>query len=256
MHRACYHPLANACQHLALFACVRTCTTMKGGVEEKGEEVPHSSPSCNKVDDSQHCHNEAMSHLKDASKHRLTVMRCGHTMHRECLWILCNDHEIDSEMEDQDIRVETLELVRVDRQHSLQSGSIVSKTPKLVGRSIIVAIARKGRRSLLIVGVLLLLGTKWRKSSQQTLYPVRRPTGLAVATADNPGRPVDGVNTIGMLLTSTKADTEAGYPGIPTEDEGRDPDYFSLACLETRQRFRCGGVLDGHIEMSKQCNNM
>eukprot|EP01018_Ginkgo_biloba_P029534 Gb_22651 [translate_table: standard] len=56
---------------------------------------------------------------------------------------------------------------------------------------------------------------------------------------------VDGVNTIGMLLTSAKADTKVGYPGVSAKDEGRDPDYFSLAWLRTRQRFRCGGVLDG-----------
>eukprot|EP01018_Ginkgo_biloba_P030640 Gb_21542 [translate_table: standard] len=37
---------------------------------------------------------------------------------------------------------------------------------------------------------------------------------LAVVAASNPNRPVDGVNTIGMLLTSAKADTEAGYPGV------------------------------------------
>eukprot|EP01018_Ginkgo_biloba_P025137 Gb_21704 [translate_table: standard] len=68
--------------------------------------------------------------------------------------------------------------------------------------------------------------------------------GLTTVAAGNPDRPVDGVNTIGMLLTSAKANTAAGYPGVSTEDEGRDPDYISLACLETRQRFRCGGVLD------------
>eukprot|EP01018_Ginkgo_biloba_P024450 Gb_34909 [translate_table: standard] len=42
---------------------------------------------------------------------------------------------------------------------------------------------------------------------------------LAATAAGDPGRPVDGVNTIGMLLTSAKADTEAGYPSIPTEVE-------------------------------------
>eukprot|EP01018_Ginkgo_biloba_P000986 Gb_03692 [translate_table: standard] len=69
---------------------------------------------------------------------------------------------------------------------------------------------------------------------------------LAVVTVGNPDRPVDGVNTIGMLLTSAKADTAASYPGILAEDKGRDPDYYcSLAYLGMRQRFRCGGVLDG-----------
>eukprot|EP01018_Ginkgo_biloba_P018065 Gb_05628 [translate_table: standard] len=71
--------------------------------------------------------------------------------------------------------------------------------------------------------------------------------GLVAATAGNPSRLVDGVNTIGMLLTLAKVDTEASYPGISTEDEDRDPDYISLACLGTRQRFRCGGVLDDLI---------
>eukprot|EP01018_Ginkgo_biloba_P000443 Gb_36921 [translate_table: standard] len=55
---------------------------------------------------------------------------------------------------------------------------------------------------------------------------------LVVVVAGNPDRPVDGINTIGMLLTSTKADTEAGNLGIPTEDEGRDPYYFSLLVSE------------------------
>eukprot|EP01018_Ginkgo_biloba_P039466 Gb_17387 [translate_table: standard] len=84
-------------------------------------------------------------------------------------------------------------------------------------------------------------------SAGKTLYLMWRPTGLAAAAAGNPGRLTDGVKTIGMLLTSVKADTEASYPSIPTEAEGRDLDYISLACLETRQRFRCGGVLDGQI---------
>ena len=79
-----------------------------------------------------------------------------------------------------------------------------------------------------------------------------RPTELAVVAAGNPDRPIDGVNTIGMFLTSSKANTAAGDPGVLAEDEGRDPDYISLSCLGTRQRFRCGGVLDGQI----QCNLM
>eukprot|EP01018_Ginkgo_biloba_P015949 Gb_02209 [translate_table: standard] len=87
---------------------------------------------------------------------------------------------------------------------------------------------------------------KWWIFSQQTLYPVWRPTELAAVAAGNPDRPVDGVNTIGMLLTSVKANTAAGYLGILAKDEGRDLDYYcSLACLGMRQRFRCGGVLDG-----------
>eukprot|EP01018_Ginkgo_biloba_P039868 Gb_34709 [translate_table: standard] len=56
-------------------------------------------------------------------------------------------------------------------------------------------------------------------------------------TDGNPDRLVDGVNTIGILLTSSKADTEDGYLSILTEDEGRDPNYFSLACIKTRQRY-------------------
>eukprot|EP01018_Ginkgo_biloba_P033614 Gb_00747 [translate_table: standard] len=72
----------------------------------------------------------------------------------------------------------------------------------------------------------------------QTLYPVLRPTELATVAAGNPNRPVDGVNTIGILLTSAKVNTAAGYPSVSTEDEGRDPDYISIACLGTRQRFR------------------
>eukprot|EP01018_Ginkgo_biloba_P028650 Gb_13398 [translate_table: standard] len=83
--------------------------------------------------------------------------------------------------------------------------------------------------------------------SQQTLYLVWRPTELAAVAAGNPDKPVDGVNTIGMLLTSAMANIEAGYPGIPAEDEGRDPDHFFTACLRTRQRFRCGGVLDDQM---------
>eukprot|EP01018_Ginkgo_biloba_P036359 Gb_12972 [translate_table: standard] len=80
--------------------------------------------------------------------------------------------------------------------------------------------------------------SRWRVSSPQALYLV----WLAVAVAGHLGRSVDGTYTIGMFLTSTKVDTEADYPGIPTKDEGNDPNYFSLACLGTRQRFRCGGV--------------
>eukprot|EP01018_Ginkgo_biloba_P000952 Gb_23299 [translate_table: standard] len=51
---------------------------------------------------------------------------------------------------------------------------------------------------------------------------------LAIVATGNPDIPIDGVNTIGMLLTSAKANIDAGYLGILTEDEGRDPDYFSL----------------------------
>eukprot|EP01018_Ginkgo_biloba_P012210 Gb_34872 [translate_table: standard] len=67
---------------------------------------------------------------------------------------------------------------------------------------------------------------------------------LVVVAAGNPSRLIDGINTIGMLLTSAKVNTEAGYPGVSIEDEGRDPNFISLACLGTRQRFRYGGVLD------------
>eukprot|EP01018_Ginkgo_biloba_P016178 Gb_10218 [translate_table: standard] len=74
----------------------------------------------------------------------------------------------------------------------------------------------------------------WWIFSQQTLYPVLQPTGLVADAAGNPSRPVDGINTIGMLLTLAKANTTTGYPGVSTEDEGRDPDYFSLAYLGTR----------------------
>eukprot|EP01018_Ginkgo_biloba_P035031 Gb_27260 [translate_table: standard] len=59
-----------------------------------------------------------------------------------------------------------------------------------------------------------------------------------------PDRPVDDVSTIGMFLTSVKANTMVGYLGVSAKDESRDPDYIPLACLGTRQRFRCGGVLD------------
>eukprot|EP01018_Ginkgo_biloba_P004716 Gb_18875 [translate_table: standard] len=83
-----------------------------------------------------------------------------------------------------------------------------------------------------------------RNAAKQILYPMWRPTELAAVAAGNPNRLVDDVNTIGMLMTSMTADTEAGYPGVPVEDECRDPYYISLACLGTRQRFRCGGVLD------------
>eukprot|EP01018_Ginkgo_biloba_P023864 Gb_15779 [translate_table: standard] len=119
---------------------------------------------------------------------------------------------------------------------------------------------RRGR-----VGIILTDCRRWKKSkemsvmvrggaiiircywTEQTLYLVWWPTRLATTAAGNPGRLVDGVNTIEMLLTLVKANTEAGYPSVSTEDEGRDPDYISLACLGTRQRFRCGGVLDDHI---------
>eukprot|EP01018_Ginkgo_biloba_P034484 Gb_11192 [translate_table: standard] len=67
---------------------------------------------------------------------------------------------------------------------------------------------------------------------------------LVTVVAGNPGRPVDGVYTIRMFLTLAKADSEVGYPGIPTEGERRDLDYFSVVHLGTRQRFRCGGVFD------------
>eukprot|EP01018_Ginkgo_biloba_P030210 Gb_37851 [translate_table: standard] len=70
---------------------------------------------------------------------------------------------------------------------------------------------------------------------------VESKMGLVTPANGNPGRLVDGIYTIGMLLTSAMVDIKAGYPGIPTEDEGRDPDYFSLACLGTRQR--CGWPL-------------
>eukprot|EP01018_Ginkgo_biloba_P002534 Gb_02394 [translate_table: standard] len=88
------------------------------------------------------------------------------------------------------------------------------------------------------------LNGEWWIFSLQTLYPLWRPIELAAVAAGNPDRPVDGINTIRMLLTSAKANTAASYPSVSTEDEGRDPDYISLACLGTRQTFRCGGVLD------------
>eukprot|EP01018_Ginkgo_biloba_P025194 Gb_00620 [translate_table: standard] len=81
-------------------------------------------------------------------------------------------------------------------------------------------------------------------SRAKVFLQVLRPIGLAVVATRNPGRPVDGINTIGMLLTSMKVDIEAGYQGFLAEDEGRDLDYILLACLKKRQRFRCGGVLD------------
>eukprot|EP01018_Ginkgo_biloba_P015073 Gb_04526 [translate_table: standard] len=80
--------------------------------------------------------------------------------------------------------------------------------------------------------------------TNQTLYPVWRPIELATIVAGNPDRSVDGVNTIGMFLTSAKANTVAGYLGVSTEDESRDPNYIPLACLGMRQRFKCGGVLN------------
>eukprot|EP01018_Ginkgo_biloba_P007170 Gb_18299 [translate_table: standard] len=61
--------------------------------------------------------------------------------------------------------------------------------------------------------------------------------GLAAVADGNPDRPVDGVNTIGILLTSAKANTVTSYPAVSAEDEGRDPNYILLACLKTRQRF-------------------
>eukprot|EP01018_Ginkgo_biloba_P019049 Gb_20279 [translate_table: standard] len=90
--------------------------------------------------------------------------------------------------------------------------------------------------------------------AKQTLYPVWRPTELAAVAAGNPDRLVDGVSTIGMLLTLVKADTAASYPGILAEDEGRDPDYYcSLACLRMRQRFRYGRVLyDDYLNGSEE----
>eukprot|EP01018_Ginkgo_biloba_P035780 Gb_37475 [translate_table: standard] len=87
---------------------------------------------------------------------------------------------------------------------------------------------------------------------KQTLYPVWRPTELAVVAAGNPDRPVDGVSTIGMFLTSAKVNTAIGYPSVSIEDEGRDPDCISLACLGTRQRFRDRGGENG--EISWKCN--
>eukprot|EP01018_Ginkgo_biloba_P039624 Gb_12872 [translate_table: standard] len=84
--------------------------------------------------------------------------------------------------------------------------------------------------------------SKYVKQWPKNALSYRRCVGTMVLRPYD--RPVDGIHTIGMLLTSTKANTVAGYPSVSTEDEGRDPDYISLACLGTRQRFRCGGVLD------------
>eukprot|EP01018_Ginkgo_biloba_P000380 Gb_01540 [translate_table: standard] len=64
------------------------------------------------------------------------------------------------------------------------------------------------------------LHNRWWLFSQQILYLVWRPAELAVAAAGNLGRPVDGVNTIGMLLTSVKVYTKARYPSVSTKDEG------------------------------------
>eukprot|EP01018_Ginkgo_biloba_P033070 Gb_05463 [translate_table: standard] len=64
----------------------------------------------------------------------------------------------------------------------------------------------------------------------------RDPDYISLACLRTRQRPIDGVNTIGMFLTSPKANTAAGDPGVLEEDEGRDPDYISLACLRTRQR--------------------
>eukprot|EP01018_Ginkgo_biloba_P002321 Gb_29669 [translate_table: standard] len=53
-----------------------------------------------------------------------------------------------------------------------------------------------------------------------------RPTGLVAAAAGNPGRLVDGINTIGMLLTSLKADTEGTLPfRILAAEYGADITY-------------------------------
>eukprot|EP01018_Ginkgo_biloba_P005225 Gb_22063 [translate_table: standard] len=68
---------------------------------------------------------------------------------------------------------------------------------------------------------------------------------MAIVATGNPDRPVDGINTIVMLLTSVTTDTEVGCQGVLAEDEARDPDYILLTCLRMRQWFRCGGVLDG-----------
>eukprot|EP01018_Ginkgo_biloba_P032604 Gb_35124 [translate_table: standard] len=84
-----------------------------------------------------------------------------------------------------------------------------------------------------------------RRGSRSQVGVLLLDKGLATAMARNTGRPIDAINTIGMFLTLVKVDIDVGYLGILTEDEGRDPDYISLACLGTRQRFKCGGVLDG-----------
>eukprot|EP01018_Ginkgo_biloba_P007191 Gb_03627 [translate_table: standard] len=62
------------------------------------------------------------------------------------------------------------------------------------------------------------------------------------------GRSVDGIYTIGMFLTLVKADTNVGYLGISIEDEDRDPNYFALAYLKTRQRY--GGLLESSTTSS------
>eukprot|EP01018_Ginkgo_biloba_P010745 Gb_11499 [translate_table: standard] len=53
----------------------------------------------------------------------------------------------------------------------------------------------------------------------------------------------DGINTIGMLLSLAKVDIAIGYPGVLTEDEGRDLDYILLAYLKMKQRAKCGITL-------------
>eukprot|EP01018_Ginkgo_biloba_P020936 Gb_17245 [translate_table: standard] len=89
---------------------------------------------------------------------------------------------------------------------------------------------------------------QWWLFSQQTLYPVLQPIGLAVVAASNPDRPVDSVNTIRMLLTSAKANTAAGYQSVSVEDEGRDRDYISLACLGMRQSSHREVLLEHILE--------
>eukprot|EP01018_Ginkgo_biloba_P009899 Gb_09366 [translate_table: standard] len=87
-------------------------------------------------------------------------------------------------------------------------------------------------------------------STFQIYIMVWRPIGLVADATDNLGRPVGGIYTVRMFLISLKVDIEVGYPSNPTKDESKDPNYFSLACLGTRQEFRCGGVLDDLISLS------
>eukprot|EP01018_Ginkgo_biloba_P012073 Gb_27196 [translate_table: standard] len=148
---------------------------------------------------------------------------------------------------------------------TINEGPII--TSRAARRELVRVVGKQGASSFgngIIVGsgeqngCLLLNGndaliTKWpmRWTARQmvviftvTTYPVWQPTILAATATGNPNIPIDGVYTIRMFLTLAKENIEASYSATPTENEGGDLDYHSLACLKRRQRFRCGGVLD------------
>eukprot|EP01018_Ginkgo_biloba_P013617 Gb_08398 [translate_table: standard] len=82
---------------------------------------------------------------------------------------------------------------------------------------------------------------------------VQNRSKLAIIADGNPDRLVDGVNTIGMLLTSTKVNTTTSYLSGLAEDEGRDPDYFSLLVSGRDKGMDGGWVVQPPLTLIHQC---